>query len=155
MPSFKWLFRLAVVLSFAWIAYSDPQPTNAPGGAAGSPATAINAALSKLANLKTTLREEAAASIIGELRKRGIPIDSNGSSISLASLSDIAKSALAGADGQSTTNVNPSSGTNLQSLVAQVSQLDEQQVVSQLQTGFKRLVQETGSPNAELGRNTD
>jgi hypothetical protein len=152
MPSFKWMFRLAVVFSFAWIAYGNPQPTDTPGGAAGSPVTAINSALTKLA---TTLREKAATGITAELRNRGIPIESNGSSTSLASLTDIAKSALSGADRQPATNVGQNSGTNLQSLIARVSQLDEQQVVSQLQSGVQRLIQETGSPNTERGRNTE
>ena len=151
MRSLKWLLRLPVILSLAWIAFSNSESADTPGGAS-SPITQINVALSKLANLQTTLREKGGASILSELRNRGISIPSDGSSTSLGSLSDIAKSVLSSTDRQSATGVGQNSSPNLQSLIAQASQLDEQQVVSQLKTGFQRIVQDTGSSNAEPER---
>ena len=144
MRSLKWLLRLPVILSLAWIAFSNSQ-SDTPGGAP-SPIAQINVALAKLVNLQTTLRETGGVNILSELRNRGISIPSDGSSTSLASLSDIARSALSG------TKVDQNSGPNLQSLLAQASQLDEQQVVSQLQTGFQRIVQETGASNVAPDR---
>jgi hypothetical protein len=149
MPSFKWLFRLAIVLSFAWIAFSQYQPTIAPSdGTPGAPETALNSALTKLKSLQTTLHEKAAANIITELRNRGIPIDANASSANLESLSTLAKTAVANARSQLVTKLGQSSDPNVQSLLTQISQLDEQQVVSQLQAKVQRLIQETGSPNS-------
>jgi hypothetical protein len=142
MPSFKWIFRLGIVLSFAWIAFNESPSTGA-GGSASSPLTTINSALANL-------REKAMASITAQLRSRGIPVDSDGPPLNFATLSAIAQSAVSGTNGQSPSNAGQTN--NLQSLVQQVSQLDGQQVAAELQSKFQRLVQETGAPKTEPRR---
>ena len=142
MPSFKWIFRAGVVLSFAWIAFSESPPTG-DAGAASSPLTTINTALANL-------REKAMASITAELRSRGIPVDSDGPPLNFATLSAIAQSAVSGTSGQPPSSVGQT--TTLQSLVKQVSQLDGQQVAAELQSKLQRLIQETGSPKTDSDR---
>jgi hypothetical protein len=148
MPSFKWMFRLAILLSFAWIAFGQSQPSN-PDGA---PPTAIDAALAKVTRAVNGLRDKAIQSIASELRSRGFAIGDNASPIDSASISEFkekAASVIRDAQRQLTTNVGQSNSPDVQSMFTNLSQLDEQQIVAQLQGRVQRLIQQTGSPNAE------
>jgi hypothetical protein len=156
MPSFKWLFRLGILLSFAWIAFGQSQPSEVAGtGTPGTAKDAIDSVVTKLSGSLATLRDKAAPQIVAELRKRGIPVSEDGPPINLSTLSALAQSAISGADGQSTTNLQQNGSATLQSLLNKVSQMDGQQVISQLQSKAQRLIQETGSPTAQRERGTD
>jgi hypothetical protein len=121
MPSFKWMFRLAILLSFAWIAFGQSPPSDRNGSGATGPSAAINAALSKVAGLRDQVTQHIAA----VAHSRGLSI------------------------GGGTTNLGQNGGGNVQSMLTNLTQVDAQQIVSQLQSGVQRLIQETGSPNAE------
>lgn len=139
MPSFKWMFRLAILLSFAWIAYGKPQPTDANGaGTQGGPLVAINSALTKLSQLTTALGG-----------------GSSTTSPSLSAITENAKTALADARRQFATTLDQSGNVNVDSLLTKVSQLDQQQVVSQLKSRVQQIIQQTGSPNPELRLTAD
>jgi hypothetical protein len=133
MPSFKWMFRLAILLSFAWIAYGQPQPSNSSGTSTqGGPLNTINSALTKLSQLATALGD-----------------GSSTNSPSLSAITENAKSALADARRQFATTLDQNGNVNVESLLTKVSQLDQQQVVSQLQSKVRQIIQQTGSPNPE------
>jgi hypothetical protein len=159
MPSFKWMFRLAILLSFAWIAFGQsPSDRNGAGGA--GPPTVIDAALAQVTRHVAAFRNQAAQHIASELRNRGFAIGDNASPVSSATISELkekAKSAILDAQRQLTGNLEQNSGTSGQPLITNLSQLDEQQIVSQLQSGVQRLIQQTGSPNPEqrLGNGTE
>jgi hypothetical protein len=151
MPSFKWMFRLAILLSFAWIAFGQ-SPSDRNGSGAAGPPTAIDAVLSKVTRQVTAFRDQAAQQIASELRNRGFAIGDNASPVSSATISEFkekAASAIRDAQRQLTTNLGQNGDGNLQSMLTNLSQLDDPQIVSQLQSGVQRLIQQTGSPNPE------
>lgn len=139
MPSFKWMFRLAILLSFAWIAYGKPQPTDSTSaGTQGGPLAAINSTLTKLSQLATALGGGSSAT-----------------SPSLSAITENAKTALADARRQFSTTLDQNGNVNVESLLTKVSQLDQQQVVSQLKSRLQQIIQQTGSPNPEQRLSAD
>lgn len=139
MPSFKWMFRLAILLSFAWIAYGQPQPADPTGASTqGGPVTAINSTLSRLSQMLNTL---------GNRASTGSP--------SFSGITENAKSAIADVRRQLATTLDQNGNVNVESLLTKVSQLDEQQIVSQLRSGVQRMIQQTGSPNSESKRSKE
>ena len=139
MPSFKWMFRLAILLSFAWIAYGKPQPTDSTSaGTQGGPLAAINSTLTKLSQLATALGGGSSAT-----------------SPSLSAITENAKTALADSRRQFSTTLDQNSNVNVESLLTKFSQLDQQQVVSQLKSRLQQIIQQTGSPNPEQRLSAD
>jgi len=149
MRTFKWLFRFAILLSFAWIAFGQP-PTPNPNGV---PPTAIDAALAKVVRHVNAFREQASQRLAVELRNRGIAIGGNDSPLNSAALSELqnkATSAVREVRHQIANNVGQNGEVNVQALLNKASQLDDQQFVSQLQAGVARIIQQSGSPSPEL-----
>ena len=157
MSSIKSFFSLAILLACGWLAISQQQPSKLTGPD-GTPRNASDSILSNLTRMITAFSDDAAPRIASELRGRGLSIGDNPSSMSPTSLSAIAEnatSAIRDARRQFTTKLGQNNDANLLSTLTNMSQLDERQIVSQLQSKVQRLIQQTGSPNPELRVSAD